>query len=145
MSQKDLPGRREDPSTWPALRDILTRKFKEKSRKEWEHIFDGTDACCLPILTQRELENSSFDQRPIVTLRSSPGLALQEDAEKESDTAIRAAKGQGKGVQGQGWEEKGLKPSVGGEELLANWLGWKKGLQYDVVQGGLVRKDAARL
>lgn len=145
MSEKDLPGRREDPSTWPALRDIFTRIFKQKSRKEWEDIFDGTDACCLPVLTQRELENSAFDQRPIVTLRDSPGLALQKDTEKESDAAIRTAKGQGVGVPGQGWEEEGLSPSVGGEELLANWLAWKKGLQYDVVQGGLIKKDTVKL
>jgi len=127
------------------LRDIFTRKFKEKSRKEWEYVFDGTDACCLPVLTQQELENSGFDQRPIVTLRDSPGLALQRGVEREPDTAIRAAKGQGDGVPGQGWDEMGTSLSVGGEELLASWLGWKKGLQYDVVQGGLVRKNAARL
>jgi alpha-methylacyl-CoA racemase len=50
--------------------------------------------------------------------------------------------GQGIGVEGEGWQSKGLAPGVGGEEVLAKWMGWRRGRQYDVVGGGLVRLDA---
>ena len=146
MTEADLPGPRLDPENWPRMREIFAAKFKSKNRAEWEKIFDGTDACCTPVLTQRELESAGFDQRPLVTLRGSPGLALVRGADKESDPAIRAAKGQGSGVPGEGWDSKGLSPSTGGEETLAQWLGWKRGNQYDVVKGGLVKaKESARL
>lgn len=141
-----LPMPREDPSNWPKMRKSFAERFRSKTRAEWERAFDGTDACCTPVLTQKELEDQGFDQRPIVTLRDSPGLALQKGVEKETDLAVRAAKGQGSGVESEGWDEKGLSPSVGGEETLAQWLGWRKGKQYEVVAGGLVKaKENARL
>jgi len=146
LTEADLPGPRGDPKHWPKLREIFSAKFKSKSRAEWESVFDGTDACCTPVLTQRELEASGFDQRPLVTLRSSPGFALVHGADKEPNLAVRAAKGQGSGVEGEGWDTKGLSPSIGGEETLAQWLGWKKGSHYDIVGGGLVKaKESARL
>jgi alpha-methylacyl-CoA racemase len=141
---KEIPNR-DDPSNWPALRTLFTKTFKSKARKEWEAIFDGTDACCTPVFSQRELESMGFDQRPAVTLRDSPGLALADGSAEEPDVAVRAAKGQGIGVLGLGWEEKGLSPGVGGEEILDQWLGWKRGRQFDVVNGGLVRKEVGKL
>ena len=68
-----LGGPREDRKTWPAMKRLFTQTFLSKDRAEWEAIFDGTDACCTPVLDQRELRNSGYDQRPIVTLRDSPG------------------------------------------------------------------------
>ncbi|KAH0335677.1 CoA-transferase family III, partial [Aureobasidium melanogenum] len=130
-----LSGPRDNRTTWPALRTLFTRTFKSKTRAEWEKIFDGTDACCTPVLTQDELEENGYDQRPIVTLRDSPGKAI---AEGDADTRP-ACEGQGIGVQGNGWESKGLAPGVGGEEVLARWMGWSRGRQYDLVDGGLVR------
>jgi alpha-methylacyl-CoA racemase len=97
------------------------------------------------VFEQGELERAGFDQRPPVTLRDSPGLAVASGSEKEADMAIRAAKGQGSGVPGQGWSEVGLSPGVGGEELLDQWLGWKKGKQFDVVNGGLAKKEGSKL
>ncbi|THV74133.1 CoA-transferase family III [Aureobasidium pullulans] len=134
----DLPGPRENRTTWPALRQLFTTRFKSKSRAEWEKIFDDTDACCTPVLTQDELENNGYDQRPIVTLKDSPSKAISE---AEADTRP-AHEGQGIGVEGSGWESKGLAPGVGGEEVLARWMGWKRGRQYDLVDGGLVRLKA---
>lgn len=146
FTKADLPMPREDPENWPKMREMFAERFKSKTRTEWESVFDGTDACCTPVLTQRELEEKGFDQRPIVTLKDSPGLALQKGAEKETDLAVRAAKGQGSGVEGEGWDERGLSPSIGGEATLVQWLGWKKGNQYEVVGGGLVKaKESARL
>jgi alpha-methylacyl-CoA racemase len=142
LTPDDLPGPREDSSTWPALRYIFTKTFLSKTRAEWERIFDGTDACCTPILSQRELEGAGFDQRPIVTLRSTPGLAISKAAAREQDEAIKAAKGTGEGVEGEGWKEEGLAAGVGGEERLREWVGWRKDVQYKVVDGGLVLKEA---
>lgn len=138
LTKADLPGPREDRDTWVKLAELFTKTFKSKTRAEWEKIFDGTDACCTPVILQQELEDNGFDQRPIVTLRDTPGLALSDDAAKESDSAIAAAKGQGSGVTGQGWEDEGLSPSDGGEETLKEWLGWSRGSHFDVVKGGLV-------
>lgn len=61
------------------------------------------------------------------------------------DEAVRSAKGQGVGVKGQGWDEEGLAPGVGGEEVLGQWLGWRRGRQFDVVNGGLVKKEEGKL
>jgi alpha-methylacyl-CoA racemase len=97
------------------------------------------------VFTQAELEESGFDQRPIVTLRDTPGLAIAEGSSNEKDTAIRAAKGQGSGAKGLGWEEDGLSPGVGGEDILSQWVGWTRGKQFDVVKGGLVLKEGSKL
>jgi alpha-methylacyl-CoA racemase len=39
---------------WPALRETLTATFKERTQAEWTEIFDGTDACCAPVLPLTE-------------------------------------------------------------------------------------------
>lgn len=137
IKAENLSGKREDRKTWPALRQLFTKTFKSKSRSEWEKIFDDTDACCTPVLTQDELEDNGYDQRPIVTLRDSPGKAISEG---DADTRP-VYEGQGIGVEGNGWQSKGLAPGVGGEEVLARWMGWRRGRHYDVVGGGLVRLD----
>jgi alpha-methylacyl-CoA racemase len=145
LSKKDLPGAREDPSTWPELKVLFTRIFKSKNRADWETIFDGTDACCTPILSQSELEAAGFDQRPVVTLRDTPSLAIAKGSAYEQSEAIKAAKGQGDGVPGQGWDEEGLSPSAGGEDTLKEWLGWTNGIDYEIAQGGLSLKSSSKL
>ncbi|OMP85557.1 Alpha-methylacyl-CoA racemase [Diplodia seriata] len=135
-----FPAPREDRRGWPHLRMLFTAKFKSKTRAEWERVFDGTDACVTPVLEQAELRRMGFDQRPPVTLKSSPGWAIADgDADARS-----AAEGQGIGVEGEGWEEKGLAPGEGGEEMLARLMGWKKGVHYAVENGGLVLIERAR-
>lgn len=133
VKEGEFGGDRLDKRTWARQREIYTKKFKEKTRAQWEAIFDGTDACCTPVRTQGELEREGFDQRPIVTLKNSPGLAIQ-DGEAEGRPA---AEGQGIGVEGNGWMSKGLSPGEGGEEVLAKWMGWSKGRHYRVREGGL--------
>ncbi|OAL43364.1 CoA-transferase family III [Pyrenochaeta sp. DS3sAY3a] len=139
LDPKSIPSR-DDKSSYPALKRLFTSTFLSKTRAEWEQIFDGTDACCTPVFTQSELEKSGFDQRPAVTLKSTPGYAIAEGEDGRS-----AAVGQGIGVVGSGWEEKGLKPGDGGKETLGVWLGWKEGRQYAEEKGGLVLQDVAKL
>lgn len=122
--------------------DTFTQTFKAKTRKEWEDIFDGTDACCTPILTQTELRESGYQQRPTVTLRDTPGYAIA-DAKDQLD--VPEVRGQGLGVEGEGWSEDGIRPGEGGEEILGRWMGWKRGRGYDVRNGGLEIVDSARL
>lgn len=114
--------------------------FKKKTRDEWAAIFDDTDACCTPVLTHAELEAQGFDQRPAVTLKSSPGLAIHE-----GDYSRPAAVGQGIGVEGSGWAQRGLLAGDGGEETLVRWTGWTKGRQFVDDKGLLGWKDAAKL
>lgn len=125
-------GKREDVKTWPKMKEIFSRTFKSKTRSEWEAIFDGTDACCTPVLEQGELKEAGFEQRPVVTLKESPAFAMKRNSQSEA-----AINGQGNGVEGDGWVAAGLRPGEGGEEVLADWLGWSRGNQYELRSGGL--------
>ncbi|KAJ5708997.1 hypothetical protein N7493_010331 [Penicillium malachiteum] len=116
LDPKKIPAR-EDRDNWPALREIFTRRFKEKTRAEWESIFDGTDACATPILEQGELEAAGYDQRPAVHLSQTPAYPFKAD-------------------QG-GWSGGGLMPGDGGEETLRSWMGWEPNKDF------LVREDGA--
>ena len=132
IDESSIGGNRLDKKTWSKQEEMYTERFKTKTREEWSRIFDGTDACCTPILTQKELEESGFDQRPIVSLSSTPALAI-----KEADPDGRPiAEGQGIGIEGDGWNEKGLQPGAGGEDILATWMGWRKGRHYEEKDGG---------
>jgi alpha-methylacyl-CoA racemase len=43
-----LPSR-EDPASWPALRERFTSVFASRTRAEWWQVFQGTDACVAPV------------------------------------------------------------------------------------------------
>jgi alpha-methylacyl-CoA racemase len=45
---------RNDLTQWPALREALTARFKERTQAEWAEVFDGSDACCAPVLPMTE-------------------------------------------------------------------------------------------
>jgi alpha-methylacyl-CoA racemase len=45
---------RSEPGRWPALRQLLEKRFKERTQAEWAVVFDGTDACCAPVLPLTE-------------------------------------------------------------------------------------------
>jgi len=53
--------------------------------------------------------------------------------------------GQGTGVKGSGWKNDLLQPGSGGEAVLDQWLGWKRGKQFGVEGGGLVLNDVSKL
>ncbi len=114
---------REDKRSWPYMREVFTRRFKEKTRKEWERIFGGTDACVAPVLEHGEMEQAGYDHRPIVGLTESPGRPPE----------LR-------------WKGKALKPGEGAREALKEWVGWSMGRDYDVSdQGVFVKKDKSKL
>lgn len=137
-----IEKKREDRRTWPDMKETFTRLFKAKTRSEWETIFDGTDACCTPVLDYNELESDSNregDQRPIVTLRDTPSFAISTNSSEDPST------GQGPGVEGGSYTGKQLYPGQGGETTLDQWLGWKRGKDYDVENGGLIGKKHSKL
>ncbi|KAH8697517.1 alpha-methylacyl-CoA racemase [Talaromyces proteolyticus] len=126
LTTSDLPGPQDDRhKTWPYLFELFTNLFKSKSRREWEDIFDGTDACVTPVLTQQELEQSGYEQRPIVHLKSTPAYGYS------------SSRG--------GWTPSTLYPGQGGETTLKEWLGWKRNRNYSVVDGGLVKVEGSKL
>jgi alpha-methylacyl-CoA racemase len=43
-----------DRDTWPAMKERFTQVFAAKTRKEWEAIFEGSDACVAPVLSPAE-------------------------------------------------------------------------------------------
>lgn len=49
-----LPSR-DDPASWPALREAFAARFLTRTRAEWTAVFDETDACVTPVLTLREV------------------------------------------------------------------------------------------
>jgi alpha-methylacyl-CoA racemase len=118
--------KRDDKKAWAYMRECITRRFKTKTRREWEAIFDGTDACCAPVLEHGEMEAAGYDHRPIVELSRSPGRKVQDP-----------------------WVGKAMRPGDGGEEALGEWLGWQKGQQFDVEANKtghfLVQREKSRL
>ena len=108
--QPDAIPSRDDRANWPALRELFARRFKDKTRSEWEAVFDGTDACATPVLEQRDLQNRGFQQRLPVKLSETPGHG------------IRSGDG--------GWTGGHLEPGTGGEAALKSWLGWEKGREF---------------
>ncbi|WP_405538828.1 CoA transferase [Streptomyces sp. NBC_00075] len=48
------PDRQHDRSTWPQLRQLLEKRFAERTRDEWAALFEGTDACVAPVLSLTE-------------------------------------------------------------------------------------------
>lgn len=47
-------GNDDDKANWPAVREVLTAKIREKTRAGWEKAFEGSDACVSPVLNMAE-------------------------------------------------------------------------------------------
>ncbi|KAK4451890.1 CoA-transferase family III domain-containing protein [Podospora aff. communis PSN243] len=127
---------------WDEMRRVFADKFKKRTRREWEQVFDGTDACCTPVLGYGEMRGDiaakEGDQRPAVTLRETPLLAVGKDAKD-------ASHGQGLGVDGEGYVGRPLIPGDGGVKVVEEWLGWKEGREFTIQDGGMVLKDVSKL
>lgn len=151
LEEQGWEARRHDRACWGEMREAFARAFRGRTRAEWEAVFDGTDACCTPVLDYGELEEArgggggsvrEGDQRPAVTLRETPCLAVDTG---DDDAADGVSRGQGPGVEGDGYEGRMMAPGEGGEETLREWLGWERGRHFEVEGGGLVLKADAKL
>lgn len=54
LKMSDLP-KQHDRQGWPDLQRRFTETIKSKTRAEWEHIFEGSDACVAPVLSLGEV------------------------------------------------------------------------------------------
>ncbi|KAI4213104.1 MAG: hypothetical protein LQ351_004258 [Letrouitia transgressa] len=116
--------RREDRGKWGQLRGVFEKRFKERTRREWERVFEGTDACVTPVLGLEEMEEGAYEHHLPVGLSGSPGIEIGRE---------------------EGWRGEGLAPGEGGEEVLREWMRWKPGKDYKVEQGGLVLVERPKL
>lgn len=130
---------RGDEAGWPELKRIFTDIFKSKTRTEWEAVFDGTDACVAPVLEYDELREDPSregDQRPAVTLRDTPWLAVHPaGSDGSSSKAGDLDRGQGDGVEGAGYFPMMIEVGEGGDQVLGEWLGWKRGQHFEDKNG----------
>ena len=117
-------SKQQDRRTWPALRALFATTFLTKTRKEWEVVFDGQDACCTPVLGLAELEIAGYDQRQAVHLSDTPGLKIE---------------------QKEAWTSWGLVPGSGGEHLLQSWIGMRRGRDFKDENGALIQIDSAKM
>ncbi len=53
LDPAELPGQ-YDREGWPELRRRFRGAFAQRTRAEWEEVFDGTDACVTPVLSLTE-------------------------------------------------------------------------------------------
>ncbi|KAL8772847.1 MAG: hypothetical protein Q9209_002192 [Squamulea sp. 1 TL-2023] len=124
LPELENPTLREDRANWPAIRERFRLRFLERTRLEWEQIFDRTDACCTPVLDQQELEGNGYKQRLPIGLQASPGLIIDNN---------------------QSWTSTGLAPGAGGLDMLRQWFGWQVGREIQIVGGGLIKTNTAKL
>ncbi|CCF33087.1 CoA-transferase family III, partial [Colletotrichum higginsianum] len=76
LAGKGWEENRFDRGRWGELRGLFTEIFKSRTRSEWEEVFDGTDACCTPVLEYHELETDAGregDQRAAVAVVGGAG------------------------------------------------------------------------
>lgn len=143
LGDEGWDDKRADEDLWPELKRTMTGIFLTKTRAEWEKVFDGTDACCAPVIGYGEMEEGSApesDQRPSVTLSETPCLAVDKNSRTAKD-AKAASRGQGDGVEGGSYMPTLLDAGEGGEKTLGEWLGWTAGDQYQLGERGAVLVD----
>ena len=83
---EDIFDNQMDKNSWPALRENLETRFKEKTRDEWCQIMEGTDICFAPVLSMNEAINhehnierkSFFDLDNVVQPSPAPKFSYSE-------------------------------------------------------------------
>jgi len=102
-----LAKTQHDRTTWPALRETLAARFRERTRDEWAAVFADADACVAPVLTFAESR-----AHPQVVAR---GGAIEIDGVAQPAPAPRFARTPGAATRPP--PERGS----GGAEALAEW------------------------
>lgn len=108
-----IPGtlRREDRAAWPAMHRSFEERFKQKTRHQWEEIFNRLDACVAPVLEFGELQKEDYPQRPLVNLTESPANVVDRP-----------------------WKGFIMRHGHNGKEALRSWL-CELGKDYEIVDG----------
>ncbi|RCI08822.1 hypothetical protein L249_4842 [Ophiocordyceps polyrhachis-furcata BCC 54312] len=126
LSGWDDDETRMDRKAWPRLRAEMEAAFRSRDRKHWETVFDGSDACCVPVLDFQELETDARREgflSPVVDLHQSPLIPPAPTAH----TCV---------VPRPGYDHVPLSLDTGGQELVREWLGWESGKQYHRLEHG---------
>ncbi|KAH0555649.1 hypothetical protein GP486_006408 [Trichoglossum hirsutum] len=106
-----LVEKRDERACWPVIRGSFQEAFRRRTREEWEAVFEGKDACCTPVFEQQELKKAGYEQRHPVNLKETPGVEMDQES---------------------AWASRELAPGSGGEQILHQWMGWKRGRDYTV-------------
>jgi alpha-methylacyl-CoA racemase len=105
--EPSLAASQHDRSTWPALRERLAARFRERTRDEWAAAFEGSDACVAPVLSFAESR-----RHPHVVARAGaievggvaqPAPAPRFDRTSAAPTRPPPERGHGGGEALQGW------------------------------------------
>ncbi|KKY22611.1 putative alpha-methylacylracemase [Phaeomoniella chlamydospora] len=115
---------RSDKTGWTFMKKTFESKIKEKTRDEWEKIFEGVDACVTPVKEMVELENEGYRNKMPVHVH---------------DMLARDENGGGHPDDGIGWIEEGMSVGENAEQILGEWLGWEKEVDWREVNGTLVK------
>lgn len=66
LDKSDFAGQK-DRAQWARSRDLLTQRFKTKTRDEWCELFDGHDVCVGPVLSMAEAsDNPHLQERQVL-------------------------------------------------------------------------------
>ena len=65
-------GDRNDPSSWPALRQRIADAFATRTRDEWTEVFAGSDACVAPVLGLGRGDPAPAPRSPAARSSSTP-------------------------------------------------------------------------
>ncbi|WP_274564069.1 CaiB/BaiF CoA transferase family protein [Streptomyces spiramyceticus] len=98
---KDEAPERKDFARWDELRDLITARFRARSRDEWTAVFEGSDACVAPVLSLREapahphlaaratfVDHGGITQpAPAPRFSATPGAVRRPPAQPGADTA----------------------------------------------------------
>jgi alpha-methylacyl-CoA racemase len=101
-------ARRDDPATWPQLRERIATAVATRSRDDWAEVFAGSDACAAPV---RSLLESHDDPH----LRDR-GTFVEVEGVRQPAPAPRFARTPGS------LERPPPRPGAHGEEVFRDWL-----------------------
>lgn len=83
------PARQNDRQNWPVAKERMAAVFATRSRREWEAIFDGSDACFAPVLAPGEVSDHPHTAARGTTVEIN-GVLQAQAAPRFSRTAATA-------------------------------------------------------
>ena len=108
-------GHPMDASRWAEMRVAFAARFKEKSREEWSRMFDGTDACVVPVLTLGDMGEHPHIRARGILVEGPGGLPQPAPAPRLERTPGRA--GVTAPRDGEHTREVLLEAGLGAEEI----------------------------
>ncbi len=91
LDPEGLPPQ-NDREGWPVLRGALAERFATRTRHEWEAVFEGVDACVVPVLDMTEAPRHPHT-RERQTFVQVDGVSQPAPAPRFSATPARIARG----------------------------------------------------